>query len=280
MALPAIRPRGGYLFVAVLIGHILLISVQVTTRAGVPLLQAAVFGTLAEMQRAGAAMVDGAGSVWSGYVALWGVRAENAALRAQNDALRVQIQQQVSIAGESQRLHELLQLKDAARVTTLAADVVGGSVSPDFRTVTIGLGALDGIAADMAVIAPEGVVGRVVLTGPYVAKVQLLIDRNAAALVLVDRTRAQGIALGGQDGLLGLEFVSPTAELAEQDLVVTAGMDGIYPKGFVVGRVETVEKSGGAYRRITVRPAVDFTRLEHVLVVTGPKLASAVEQPR
>jgi len=158
-------------------------------------------------------------------------------------------------------------------VETRAADVVGGSAAPDFRTVTINLGSLDSVSPDMAVLAPEGVVGRVVQTGPSVAKVQLLIDRNAAAGVLIERTRAQALVTGVGDGSLHLEFVSATAEIVEGDIVRTAGIDGIYPKGFIVGRVEQVRKAGTAYATIVVRPAVDFSSLEHVLVVTGLKSA-------
>jgi rod shape-determining protein MreC len=273
VALPAIHRRSGYLFAAVVVGQFLLISIQATTHTGVPLLQAAVFGVLAEVQRAGAGVYDTIGEAWGGYVALRGVRAENAELRHEIASLRVLLQQQTAVASESQRLHALLGLRDSAPVTTVAADVVGGGAAPDSRTLTINLGALDGVRADMAVIAPEGVVGRIVLTGARVAKVQLLVDGNAASGVRTDRTAAEGIALGGQDGLLRLDYVSPTAEIAEGDTVRTSGLDGIYPKGFIVGTITQVERVGGIYRRILVRPAVDFTRLDHVLVVTSPKAA-------
>ena len=273
MALPLIRPRGGYLFLAVVIGHIGLISAQVNTRSGVPLLQAAVFAAIAEVQQAVSAVVGGAGEAWQGYVALRGVRAENEALKRRIAELEVRQQQLSANAAESDRVHRLLGLRDTSRVETRAADVVGGSAAPDFRTVTINLGSLDSVSPDMAVLAPEGVVGRVVQTGPSVAKVQLLIDRNAAAGVLIERTRAQALVTGVGDGSLHLEFVSATAEIVEGDIVRTAGIDGIYPKGFIVGRVEQVRKVGTAYATIVVRPAVDFSSLEHVLVVTGLKSA-------
>jgi len=67
-----------------------------------------------------------------------------------------------------------------------------------------------------------------------------------------------------------MEYVSEVADVATGDIVVTSGIDGIYPKGFIIGRVETVEKSGGAYKRILVKPAVDFSSLEEVLVVLTP----------
>jgi rod shape-determining protein MreC len=122
----------------------------------------------------------------------------------------------------------------------------------------------------MAVIAPSGVVGRVIVPSARAASVQLLIDRNAAAGAIIERSRAQGLVVGGGDERLRMENVSEVADIVVGDLVVTSGIERIYPKGFIIGRVETVEKNGPAYKRIIVRPAVDFTSLEDVLVVLTP----------
>ncbi len=102
------------------------------------------------------------------------------------------------------------------------------------------------------------------------ATVQLIIDRSAAVAVRTERTRSEGIALGNGDDTLRLEYLSATADLAEGDTVVTAGIDGVYPPGLAVGRIDRVERSGTAYRRVTVRPFADFSRLETVLVLVGP----------
>ena len=124
----------------------------------------------------------------------------------------------------------------------------------------------------MAVIAPAGVVGRIVVPSGSAAKVQLLIDRNAAAGAVIERgeSRAQGVVVGTGDDRLRMEYVSEIADIVVGDVVVTSGIDGIYPKGFVIGRVEVVEKSGPAFKQILVRPAVDFSSLEEVLVVMTP----------
>jgi rod shape-determining protein MreC len=125
----------------------------------------------------------------------------------------------------------------------------------------------------MAVIAPSGVVGRIITPGAHAAKVQLIIDRNAAAGTLVERSRDQGVAVGtGTD--LRLNYVSGTADVTVGDVIVTSGIDGIYPKGFVVGQIESVERGGGAFGVIAVRPAVDFSSLEGVLVVLTPPAAA------
>src|SRR5262249_15290060 len=120
----------------------------------------------------------------------------------------------------------------------------------------------------MPVIAPGGVVGRIVVPSLRASKVQLLIDRNAAAGAVVERSRAQGVAIGGGDERLRMEYVSELADVMVGDMVMTSGIDGIFPKGFVIGTVEEVEKSGNAYKRIVVKPALDFRSLEAVLVVT------------
>ena len=130
----------------------------------------------------------------------------------------------------------------------------------------------------MAVIAGDGVVGRVVVPSGRAAKVQLLIDRNAAAGALVARSRAQGVVKGVGDDRLELQFVSEAADVATGDLVVTSGIEGIFPKGFTIGHVDAVEKTGPSYKRITVRPAVNFSSLEEVLVVLTPTPVREAEE--
>jgi rod shape-determining protein MreC len=161
-------------------------------------------------------------------------------------------------------------LRNNVDLQTAAAQIIGSAASPDFRTVTIDKGTFAGLHTDMAVIAPGGVVGRVVVAGPRASRVQLLVDRNAAAGALIERSRAQGVAVGAADDRLRLEYVSETSDVSVGDRVVTSGIDGIYPKGFVIGTVEAVDKNGPAYRSISVRPSVNFSSLEDVLVVTSP----------
>jgi rod shape-determining protein MreC len=108
--------------------------------------------------------------------------------------------------------------------------------------------------------------------------VQLLIDRNAAAGALVARSRAQGVVKGGGNDRLELQFVSETADVVTGDLVVTSGIEGIFPKGFTIGHVDAVEKSGPSYKRITVKPTVNFSSLEEVLVVLTPTPVREAEE--
>jgi rod shape-determining protein MreC len=270
MALLDTRPRAGYLFLAVMFGHMLLISAQVTSRRGGSVLESMTVAVFSEVQRGVSSALSGVRSIWTGYVGLRHAKVENDQLKRQLADAEVAIQEQRALADQARGLEQLLDLRQRSNLQTTAAEIIGASATPDFRTVTIDKGRHDGVQSDMAVIAPLGVVGRIVVPGPRSAKVQLLIDHNAAAGAIVERSRAQGVVVGGGDNVLRMEYVSEVFDVNTGDEVVTSGIDGIYPKGFAIGRVESVEKSGGAYKRITIRPAVNFSELEQVLVVLTP----------
>jgi rod shape-determining protein MreC len=273
MALLELRRRGStFLFFVVVVAHIVLISAQVTSKSGVPVLQAVTFGLVAQVQRAGAAVIGGVSSFWGGYVDLRGLRTENAQLKSDLAATKLLLQQERALAQRTDALAHLLDLKTRTPLETLASEVIAGPATPEFRTITIGNGTASGLRPDMAVLAPNGVVGRIIVPSARASKVQLLIDRNAAAGALVERSRAQGVALGEGDSTMRLDFVNSTADIRIGDTIVTSGIDGIYPKGFVIGKVERLERSGGSFRNIQVQPAVDFTMLEDVLVVLTPSM--------
>ena len=278
MALDDIRQRPGVLLGAALLLHVVLISAQVTTASGLPMLQVVTFGSFSEIQRGTMAVVGGVRNLWSGYLDLRHVHGENLVLKKEMQTLQVRLQEERAEAQRTDRLRQLLELRERAHLDTTAAEVIAAAASPDFRTVTIDKGTSEGLKTDMAVISPAGVVGRVILPSGRAAKVQLLIDRNAAAGALIERTRVQGVVEGFGDGSLRMEYVPGTADVKPGDLVVTSGIDGIYPRGFVIGTIEQVERGSGGYHLITVRPAVDFTRLEEVLVVRTPPASRAVPE--
>ena len=272
------RPRIGLLFLAVVIGHVILISTQVQSRAGVPVLEAVTFGTFARLQEGAARGVRGVRDSWRNYADLRGVRGENETLRARVAQLEITLQEQRTLVQQAERLQALLALKPAVSTPTLAAEVIAGYTDAGMMTVTIDKGSGDGVLEDMAVMAPTGIVGRVI--GPvaaHAARVQLIIDENAAAGAVTERTRAGGMVVGQRgDPPLRMELVSNLSDVQAGDLVVTSGADGIYPKGFNIGRVEQSDRGPQLYRNITVRPMADFRELEEVLVVLrGPRPAIA-----
>ena len=263
------RQRTGYLVLAVVIGHVILISAQVNARPGASGLEAVTFGTLAEVQRLVTSGVVGLRDVWAGYVQLRDVRTENAALRQNVAALELRLQEERAFARRARSLEQLLELREATELRTVGARVIAADATPWFRTLTVDRGTGDGVRPDLAVIAPKGVVGRVVgLPGARASKVQLLIDRNAAAGALIERTRAAGVVVGSDDATaLRMEYVSNLEDVRVGDVVITSGIDGIYPKGFVIGSVGAVGRGSGLYKAIRVVPVVDFTQLEDVLIV-------------
>ena len=276
-----IRQRTGYLFLAVTVGHVILISSQVQSKSGVRVLDSVTLGVFARVQQGTASMIHGVRNAWGSYVALRGVRAENETLRSQVADLEVRLQEQRSLAARTAKLQELLNLRASVSAPTLPAEVIAGNPNPGMMTVTIDRGAADGVQENMAVIAPTGVVGRIVgAPAAHAARVQLIIDRHAAAGAISERARAGGMVVGQDEpgkAPLRMELVSNLADLKPGDTIVTSGVDGIYPKGFAIGRVETVERGTGLYLTVTVRPMVEFRSLEEVLVVMTPARSAIAE---
>lgn len=287
MALLDIRQRTGWLFAAVVVSHIILISAQVTTKRGVPVLQELTFGVFAEMQRGATSAVSSAQDGWQNYFALQQIRQENERLRKEVTDLRLSLQQERTLAQQTHTLQKLLDLKSATTLRTTAAAVIGSGADPSFRTITIDKGTQDGLRADMAVISPTGVVGRILMPTARASKVQLLIDRDAAAGVMVERSRVGGVVTGVgsaeelayRAGLVTLNYVPGSADVKKGDRVVTSGIDGIYPKGLPVGEIQSAERVSGEWR-IKLKPSVDFAALEAVLVVLEvPAASGEAEHP-
>jgi rod shape-determining protein MreC len=259
---------------------VILISAQVQSKSGVRVLEAVTLGAFARVQEGTATAIQGVRSAWGNYVGLRGVRAENEQLRDQVAELEVRLQEQRALAARTAKLQELLNLRASVAAPTLAAEVIAGNPNPGMMTLTIDRGSADGVQENMAVIAPTGVVGRIVGSpAAHAARVQLLIDQHAAAGAISERSRAGGMVVGRSDAdgaPLRMELVSNLADLKVGDLIVTSGVDGIYPKGFAIGRVESVERGTGLYLTVTVQPTVDFRSLEEVLVVLVPARSAVV----
>ncbi len=266
------------LLLVICLGHVLLISAQVQSRSGLPVIEAVAFDSFARIQTGTAYVADSVGGLWTNYFALRGAARENQALRQQLLDLQGKVQQQESLLARTRALEEALALTQSAGIPMLAARVIAGNPSPGSLSVTIDRGSRDGVAVDMAVIGARGVVGRII--GPVAqgaSVVQLLAGRDAAAGVTFEKSRAAGMALGGSaDGLLRAEYVPASATIQEGEKVVTSGQDGIFPAGYLVGFVERVRTLGGTEREILVRPAVDFSHIDIVLVV----LARPAEVPK
>jgi rod shape-determining protein MreC len=272
-----IRRRTLVLLIAICVGHVLLISAQVQSRSGLPLVESAAFASFAGVQRATGSVVDFWRGLWSHYAGLRGAAAENEQLKQQVLQLQGQVQAEHAIASEAQDLQNALGLKQTIPAPTVAARVIAGGPSPGALTVTIDRGSSDGITSDMPVIGAAGVVGRVINRPmPHAAQVQLLIGRSpsaaantvgAAAAVTFEKSGSGGIVVGGvAESYLRADYVSNLADVQVGERVVTSGLDGIFPAGYLVGTVAQSDR-GATYRTVLVKPAVDFSHLDIVLVV-------------
>lgn len=275
------RQRTGWIFLAVMLAQILLVSAQVQTRSGVRVIEAVSFGAFSRVQTVTSSMVRGVRDVWTNYSSLRGARDENEHLKKQVAELEIRLQEQRALAARTVQLQELLALKGATSLPTIAAEVIGGNpnATPGVREITIDRGTADGVTFGMAVIAPRGVVGRIIGSpAAHASRVQLIIDRNAAAGAITERARVGGIVAGAEgQPPLSMDLVSNMHDVKPGDFVVTSGVDGIYPKGFALGWVEKSEVGQELYRQITIRPAVDFGGLEEVLVVLVPPRPALAE---
>jgi rod shape-determining protein MreC len=126
------------------------------------------------------------------------------------------------------------------------------------------------------VLSPTGVVGRVVAVGPRASRVQLLLDRDSGVAAMIERSRVAGVVCGqvafadqGKPDLV-MKYVSSLSDVAVGDRVLSSGLDRIYPKGLVIGRVRSVGAGAGLFREVLVTPSAGFDRLEEVLVVRDP----------
>jgi rod shape-determining protein MreC len=213
---------------------------------------------------------DAVGGVWSNYVFLVGLRGENEALRAEIERMRLDLTRLAEVEKEIDRLRGALKFKERTGFTAIPATVIGSDVSGWFRTITIDRGSGDGVERGMAVITPDGIVGRTHEVARGASKVLLITDSNSSVDALVQRTRARGVIGGRVTPVLEMRYVQRAEDVKVEDLVISSGMGGVFPKGLPIGVVVRVEeKSNGLFRTVEVAPAVDVTKLEQVLVVTA-----------
>ena len=200
-------------------------------------------------------------------------------LEKQVARLELERQRYEEVRLENDRLRSLLELRQSLPIPNVAATVLANSFRGATKTCLIDRGARAGLRPDLPVVNPQGVVGRVIAVGPGISKVQLLTDASGGVSVLVQRTRVQGVLVGRGDQVLELRYVSTIDDVRAGDLLLTSGLDQIYPRGLPVGVVAEVLEGTGLLRTITVVPRVDFDRLEEVLVLTRSDLPLAPGDP-
>jgi rod shape-determining protein MreC len=265
-----VRLRSGVLLASIVLICLLLLTLQ--TRGGgtgraadlVALAVTPVQSVLVKTHRA-------ALSVWNTYQDWKSVRSDNVVLRAESERLRLQALQVEEARQENVRLRRLLMLRERLPLATLAGEVIGREAGGWVRALTVNRGSGSGVARQAPAIVAAGLVGRVVQVRPGTSVIQLLNDPASTVGAVVQRTRTAGLVEGDAGGAVRLKFMARDgAGVAPGDLVVTSGLGNLFPKGLPIGRVVSIEDKGSAlFHFAVVTPAVDFSRVEELLLVTS-----------
>jgi rod shape-determining protein MreC len=214
--------------------------------------------------------------VYHGYLDMRRSVAENLQLHRQLDGLTTENLRLRQSEGDLRRLRSLMGYSEQFIMPTTMAEPVMLDTSSRFKSIILDRGSNHGIEVNDAVVNANGLIGRVVLTTKDMAKVQLITDGNSSAGVLVDRTRRQGVLRGDGGSGAQLYDIPSLADVRPGDVVMTAGIDGIYPKGIPVGVITKAEKGQDLFKTITVRPSVDFGSLEEVIILHTRKVPNDV----
>jgi rod shape-determining protein MreC len=237
--------------------------------AGSGPLAAAAATVVAPLQRGatvGISWLDGLISLFPGGA---GGRRENEELRREVERLQREVQESRERVAAAARLERLLDFRSDTGYKMLAARVIGHDASGLYRTLLIDRGSSDGVERQQAVLAPDGVVGRVIKVFPRSALVLLLTDRSSGIDAIVQRTRNQGVVQGRGGSGCELRYLDRSADVVVGDFVVTSGMGGRFPKGVWIGQVSEINRGGDLFQSVDVRPSAGLERLEEVWVVTG-----------
>ncbi|MDI3283945.1 rod shape-determining protein MreC [Polyangium sp. 15x6] len=236
------------------------------------------------LQYAAATLARGLSNIWGDYIYLVDVKEDNARIASQNARLRERVRKLEALEEENRRLRRLLDLRTSVRTDVVSAQVVGKNTNEFFRVARVSLDRESrDVQPNLPVISPDGVVGTTLKVSGDTIDVRLVVDAGSGVDVVVQRTGARGFVRGTGDEtkyLCSVEYVQRTDEVEVGDLLVTSGVGKRYPKGIPVGKVtQVVKRDFGIYQQVYATPAVDFSRLEEVLIVTSAPTEEAQPAP-
>jgi rod shape-determining protein MreC len=255
-----------FLLVLVLVAQLLLLAFQVRGgTGGESLLEGLAIRAVAPVPRLVSRISDSLGGVGEGLRSREDLERDAERLRRRLEELELELFGLRNVEEERDRLAAALDYTPQVPGRLRPVEVVYLDHSSWLRTLILHLGEQPA-RLDQPVLTLDGLVGRVIeVAGPY-AKVQLITDRAAAASAVIARTRRQALIRGGAE-LLELDFVPLQASVLPGDRVLTAGADGIYPRGIPIGTVVEVGEGGELFRQVAVAPAVDFAFLDRVYLL-------------
>jgi rod shape-determining protein MreC len=178
--------------------------------------------------------------------------------------------------GDLKRLRGLLAYSEQFNMQTSMAQTIMLDTAGRFKSIIIDQGSADGVQVNDVVANANGLVGRVVLTTNDLAKVQLVTDSNSSVGSLVERTRRQGVVRGNGGTAIQMFDIPSLADVQPGDRILTAGIDGVYPRGITIGTVVRSEPGKSLFKTIAMKPAVDFGTIEEVIVIHTRKIPPAV----
>lgn len=256
-----------WLLVVLLVGQLLLLTSQARQPEGQrSYLEAGLVRILSPVASLVATVAEGVRGLGDSIRLNSALSAENRRLRAEVESLRQQKLRSFGMATDLERLSEALAYERSAGGPVQAADVVYIDHASWLQTAIVA--ASEGsIEVDQPVVSSDGLVGRVVLVSGRYAKIQLVTDRSASVGAMIERNRRQGIVHGGGRGSLELDYIPLQIEANVGDTVVTAGIDGVFPRGVPVGTIVEVEAGNELFHSIRVVPSVDFGVLDQVFIL-------------
>lgn len=260
--------KAGWIWIFILVVVFFSITLNSGNRKSWNPLERMVIETIAPFQKFIQRTVNTTQEVWSKYFHLINVHNDNSGLQHEIDVLKMENAQLREALATHQRLQALLQFKETIDYPVIAAQVIGKDPSGWFQSVIIDKGKNSGLAINMPVVNAEGVVGRLVSVSSDYSKVLLIIDQNSAVDCIIQRSRDKGIVKGISSKECKLDYVLKTSDVIIGDMVVSSGMGRMFPKGIPVGEVIGVENQPGElFKDVKIRPMVDFSKLEELLVI-------------
>jgi rod shape-determining protein MreC len=255
--------------IPLLILHLALLSLQIEDRSGTLLFKTWTLAVQAPVLSVSSAFARAVSRFCHNYIWMVGARRENERLQDAVHKLSLLNSSYEQIRQENLRLRKLIALSEILPNEMLGARVIARTPSFFANVVYIDRGWQDGVRADAAVVSGDGVVGRIVLASRNQAQVQLITNPDASVGVMLANSRTPGVLRGSGDYLLDLNYIGNTEQVAVGDIVLSSGLDGIYPKGLAIGKVIESRKGKGVFRTIKVQPDVDLARLEEVQILLG-----------
>lgn len=261
--------------IALLVAALSILSYSAVRLSETGLLRKIVLEMAAPVEDAINRSLKGLHDTWNRYLFLVGKEDECRRLRRENAVLNDLLNSYREGYLEGVRLRKLLDIKDGLHSKTVVARVIDNDRASLFKTILINKGTTEGLRVGLPVLSDQGVVGRIIETSWHASRVLLLIDENSNIDALIQRSRAQGILQGAGSAGCTLKYISRMENVQTGDVVLSSGLAGVFPKGLLLGVVTgTSGSDGGLFQKIDVASAVDFSKIEEVLVPipdTGPK---------